>query len=66
MSGGAAVPVVRSGIAAVDRFAEVVKQNLDWLTGQQRNAPTLKELPATATLEELIEQHNQVVRRLQF
>lgn len=61
----AAVPQVQSGLPAVDRFAEVVKQNLDWMTGQHVNAPKLKTLPSTATLAEVIEQVNAQRERLE-
>lgn len=64
MRKAAAIPTVNSGNRAVDKFAAVMKQNMDWLTGQQANAPVLKELPETATLAEVIAQQNQIVRRL--
>lgn len=60
----AAIPAVSSGNRAVDKFAAVVKQNMDWLTGQQTNSPALKELPETATLAEVIAQQNRIVQRL--
>lgn len=64
MSGKAAVPMLRSGHAPTDAFAQAVKQNMDWLTGQQKNSPPLFELPSTATLSDVIVQVNQVIKRL--
>lgn len=64
MSGRAAVPELRTGVPQTDAWAQSVKQNVDWLTGQQRNAPTLKKLPPTATIEEVIEQVNAIIGRL--
>lgn len=61
----AAVPVLASGNEKLDAFAQAVKQNMDWLTGQQKNSPPLKPLAATATLAEVIEQVNQLQKRLQ-
>lgn len=64
MSQRGAVPVVNSGLPAVDKFAATVKQNMDWLTGQHPNAPKLKPLPETATLAEVIAQQNLILKRL--
>ncbi|MEO8021064.1 hypothetical protein [Polaromonas sp.] len=64
MSGRAAVPDLRSGSPQVDAWGQAVKQNMDWMTGQQKNAPVLKELPATATLQEVIAQQNKILQRL--
>ena len=61
----AAIPVLRSGNNDVDRFAEAVKQNLDDITGQQKNAQKLLPLANTATLAELIAQHNLLLQRIQ-
>lgn len=64
MSSPAAVPFLKSGHSGTDAFAQAVKQNLDWMTGQQKNAPPLKALAATATLAEVIEQVNQLRKRM--
>lgn len=64
MSGRTALPALRSGNAQTDAFAQAVKQNLDWLTGQQRNAPPLVSLPSTASLADVIAQVNQLINRL--
>jgi hypothetical protein len=64
-SKAAAVPQVQSGIPSVDAFAEAVKQNQDWMTGQHVNAPKLKTLPSTATLADVIEQLNAQRERLE-
>ncbi len=64
MRKAAAIPAVNSGNRSVDKFAAVMKQNMDWLTGQQANAPALKELPETATLVDVIAQQNRIVQRL--
>ncbi len=65
MSGRASVPVLVTQDRNLDAFAQAVKQNMDWLTGQQKNSPPLKQLQATATLAEVIEQVNQLQKRLQ-
>lgn len=65
MSKRAAVPSVNSGNASLDKFAAIVKQNSDWLTGQSQNAPALKPLASTATLAEVIAQANKMLVRMQ-
>ncbi len=65
MSKRAAIPELRTGNVELDRFAETVKQNMDDITGQNKNVAVLKPLPATATLFDLITEHNKVVTRLQ-
>lgn len=64
MTSKAAIPVLRSGLVEVDRFAEVIKQNMDWLTGQQKNSPSVKALASTATLSEVIAEVNKIIRRI--
>lgn len=64
MSGRASVPVLVTQDRNLDAFAQAVKQNMDWLTGQHRNAPQPKKLPPSATLPELIEQYNKMVDRM--
>ncbi|MES2415083.1 MAG: hypothetical protein V4614_14850 [Pseudomonadota bacterium] len=61
----AAIPTVRSGNASVDKALSVIKVNMDQMTGQHPNVPALKELPLTATLAQVIEQLNLIVKRLQ-
>ena len=65
MSKRASVPAVNSGNAAVDKFAAIVKQNSDWLTGQTQNAPVLLPLAATSTLAQVIAQANKMLVRMQ-
>lgn len=60
-----AIPPVNSGNAVIDRFAEAVKQNVDSITGQQKNAAKLKPLAATATTAEQIERLNALLDRIQ-
>ena len=60
----AAIPGTKFGKPDQDRFAQQVKANVDWITGQHKNAPVLVELPSTAVLADLITEHNKVVRRL--
>lgn len=60
-----AIPPLATGDANVDRFAEAVKQNLDGITGQQKNAVKLKPLAATATTAEQITRLNALLERLQ-
>ena len=65
MSKRAALPTVRSGMASVDVFASMVKQNMDWMTGQHPNAPKLPVLLDTASLADVIVQLNLLAVRLQ-
>lgn len=60
-----AIPSVSSGNGEVDRFAEAVKQNLDSITGQQKNAAKLLPLAATATTAEQITRLNALLARIQ-
>jgi hypothetical protein len=60
-----AIPPVSSGNGDVDRFAEAVKQTLDGMTGQQKNAVKLEPLPSTATSAEQITRLNALLSRLQ-
>lgn len=65
MSGKAPIPVLRSGNSEIDRFGEAVKQSLDSLTGQQKNAVKLLPLPATATNADIIARLNALLERIQ-
>lgn len=60
-----AIPAVLTGNGDVDRFAEAVKQTLDGMTGQQKNAAKLTPLPTTATGAEQIARLNALLDRLQ-
>lgn len=60
-----AIPAVLTGKPDVDRALSSMKQNLDEITGQARNATRFEPLPATATLADVIERLNAVVARLQ-
>lgn len=60
----AAIPVVTTGQQNLDRFCEAVKQNMDAITGQHKNAPVLTELTSTATLADVIEQLNLLHKRI--
>jgi hypothetical protein len=60
-----AIPAVLTGKPDVDRALSSMKQNLDEITGQSRNATRFEPLPATATLADVIERLNAVVARLQ-
>ena len=60
---GIAVPPLDGQNA--DMVADAVKQNIDRMTGQQRNAVQLKPLPATATLSACITRLNALLARIQ-
>lgn len=64
MSNKAPIPVLNSGSAEVDRFAAAIKQNMDWMTGQQKNSPPVKALASTATLGDVIAEVNKIIRRI--
>lgn len=65
MSQPAAIPVLQTGNNELDRFAEVVKQNLDTLTGQQKNIARLVPLTDTASTSEIVARLNALLARLQ-
>jgi hypothetical protein len=60
-----AIPTVRSGDPALDRALDALKQNVDAMTGQTRNAQKLEALPTSATLADVIQQVNAILARLQ-
>ena len=60
-----AIPAVRTGQVELDRALSAVKQSLDAITGQARNAPKLAPLPDTATLAVTIKRMNALLDRLQ-
>lgn len=62
---GSAIPVVRTGNALQDRAHSAVKTRLDIMGGQLKNFPPLADLPATASLAEVIERVNEITRRMQ-
>jgi mannose/fructose-specific phosphotransferase system component IIA len=61
----AAIPTLQSGNSEIDRFAEAVKQNLETMTGQQKNVGRLDPLPTTASLQDVIARCNLLLDRLQ-
>ena len=61
----AAISVVNTGNAELDQFVAAVKQNMDAITGQARNAGKLPPLPQTATLTDVIARLNAITERLQ-
>jgi hypothetical protein len=61
----ASIPILNTGNAQIDGFAEAVKQNLDSMTGQQKNAAKLLPLPSTATTAEIITRLNALLTRIQ-
>ena len=61
----AAIPTLMTGKEDIDRFADAVKQNIDSITGQQKNIPKLLPLASTATTAEQITRLNDLLERLQ-
>lgn len=62
----AAIPAVyNSGNVDVDRAFEAIKQNIESMNGQQKNAVKLLPLASTATLADVIERCNALLERLQ-
>lgn len=61
----AAIPVVHTGSQELDRFCEAVKQNVDGITGQQKNSTALIPLESTATTAEIITRLNAILARIQ-
>jgi len=60
-----AIPAVRTGQVELDRALSAVKQSLDDITGQARNAKRMEPLPDSATLAQVVARVNQLVERLQ-
>jgi hypothetical protein len=60
-----AIPAVRTGQVELDRALSAVKQSLDAITGQARNAKRMEPLPDSATLAQVVLRVNQLVERLQ-
>jgi hypothetical protein len=58
-----AIPTLKTGDRQLDLFGEAVKQNLDALTGQQRNSKPLQPLASTATLADVIAAVNVLIER---
>ena len=46
-------------------FEQAVKQHIDWITGQQKNATPIATLASTATTADLIAKVNQIINRMQ-
>lgn len=65
MSKKQAIPTYFKTDEDLNRFAAAVKQTLDSITGQARNAVKLEPLPATATNAEIIERLNAIAERIQ-
>lgn len=65
MSKKVAIPAVTTGMAELDRCLEAVKQNMDSITGQEKNATKLKPLDSTATAAEQVERLNALLERIQ-
>ena len=61
----AAIPTVRTGNQDLDRFCESVKENMDGITGQQKNTQKLEPLESTASSAQIIAQLNAILVRIQ-
>lgn len=61
----AAIPVVTSESEELNRFYEAVKQNVDGITGQQKNSVKLNPLASTATTADIINRLNAILTRIQ-
>lgn len=61
----AAVPTINTGRADLDRVLSALKQNMDGITGQARNARRLEPLSSTASNAEIITRLNEILARLQ-
>ncbi|MCY1170153.1 hypothetical protein D9M73_102140 [compost metagenome] len=61
----AAIPTLMTADSDLAQFASAVKQNVDSMTGQQKNAVKLVPLESTATLAQVITQLNAILERMQ-
>lgn len=61
----AAIPALMTPDSDLAQFAAAVKQNVDSLTGQQKNSVKLEPLESTATLANVITQLNAILDRMQ-
>lgn len=60
-----AIPVLHSGQPEIDAAFAAAKQNLDNLTGQQRNTVAIKPLASTASTADIIARVNALIDRLE-
>lgn len=60
-----AIPTARTGKPDLDQALSAVKQTLDEMTGQTRNATPIQPLATSATLSEVITQLNAILARIQ-
>jgi hypothetical protein len=60
-----AIPSVHTGDQLLDLALSAMKQNLDQITGQARNAVRLVPLASTASSAQIIERLNAITERLQ-
>lgn len=60
-----AIPVINPGDPELAQFATSVKETLDAITAQQRNAATLAPLASTATTADIINRLNALLARIQ-
>lgn len=61
----AALEKLQTADPALNRFAAAVKQNMDQMTGQTRNATRMVPLASDATLAQVIARLNEIADRLQ-
>lgn len=61
----AALEKLQTADPALNRFAAAVKQNMDQMTGQTRNATRMMPLASDATLAQIIARLNEIADRLQ-
>jgi len=60
----AGIPTHNGQDQSLNRALAALKQNVDQITGRTRNMPGLEELPATATLADVIAAVNKIIARI--
>lgn len=60
-----AIPSIRTDDQALNRVLDAMKQNLDSITGQARNAPSIDFLPESASLSDVIAKVNAIIDCIQ-
>lgn len=59
------VPIVRTGIRAIDDFCAVIKTTIDGMSGQTPSSKHMVPLASTATTAQIVARLNELAARVQ-